>query len=133
MINFALLICPITSVYKIQDNRVGFRSCEEFLQTLSPRFVQVSQNSLRDQLIKKKGLDKLIVDEIASIACLTNYGQSNELNAFCGLISLAGGFSGKLWSVAETNRAVPQKLLEKSAAKVFFNTLVITQRNQISK
>lgn len=98
------------------------------MQTLSPRFVQVSQNSLREQLIKNKGLDQRLVDEIASIACLTNYGQSNELNAFCGLISLAGGFSGKLWSVAETNRAVPQKLLEKSAAKVFFNTIVIIQR-----
>lgn len=119
-------------MYKIQDNEVGFRTCEEFLQTLSPQFVEISQHSLRD-LLQSKRFNQRLVDEIASIACLTNYGQSNELNAFCGLISLAGGFSGKLWSVAETNRAVPRKLLEKSNAKLLLNSLVIIKFSHLNK
>lgn len=112
-------------VYKLQDRGVSFRSCAEFLHTLSPRFVELSQRSLHDLLLNDERFNPRLVDEIASIACLTNYGQSTQqLNAFCGLISLAGGFSGRLWSVNETNRAVARKILEKSGAKTFFNTTV---------
>ena len=90
---------------------------------MSPKFYELSKHSLRKQLENEK-FNKRVIDEIVSIACLTNYGQSNEINAFCGLISLAGGFSGKLWSVVETNQALAIKILQQSEANVLLDTKV---------
>lgn len=64
-----------------------------------------------------------IINEIASVACLSNYGQSIDINGFVGVISLAGTV-GDLWSVKNGNKQVPIKLLEKSQAQVLKNTLV---------
>lgn len=113
----------ITRIYKLQDSGVSFKTAEEFITKLGSKFAKTSQQSLRELLVNEQ-FNSNIIDEITNIACLTNYGQSNAINSFCGLISLAGGFSGKLWSIKEANKSVPIKLLEKSGALIKLNTKV---------
>lgn len=82
----------------------------------------ISQRSLKS-VLENKSFNKSIVNEIASVACLSNYGQSVEINGFVGVISLAGTV-GELWAIKGGNKQVPLKLLEKSGATLVNNTLV---------
>ncbi len=74
-------------------------------------------------MLSDKKFNQLIINELASIACLTNYGQSIDIDGFVGLISIAGGFD-ELWSVKNGNKSVPIQLLESSKARVLLNTKV---------
>lgn len=82
----------------------------------------MSQTSLRKSLESKEFNDR-IINEISSLASLSNYGQSVDINGFVGIISLAGTV-GDLWSVKNGNKLVPIKLLEKSQAQILKNTTV---------
>ena len=77
----------------------------------------------RTSLLEQQGFNKRLIDELASIATLTNYGQTTEMSTFVGMISLAG-FTKDMWSVRTGNWQVPAKLLELSGAKVRRNTRV---------
>jgi len=75
-------------------------------------------------VLEKKRFNKSIINEIASVACLSNYGQSVDVNGFVGVISLAGTV-GELWAVKGGNKQVPIKLLEeKTELNVIKNALV---------
>ena len=54
-----------------------------------------------------------------------NYGQTNEIDAFTGFVSLAGMEDGYLWSVLGGNRQIPQKALE--ASKAEFHVATVTK------
>jgi prenylcysteine oxidase / farnesylcysteine lyase len=73
--------------------------------------------------MEKEKFNNRIINQLASIATLANYGQSVDINGFVGLVSLAGS-TGDLWSIKEGNKAVPIKLIEKSGAIIKFNTKV---------
>lgn len=83
---------------------------------------KASQQSLRQVLESQKFGDR-IINQLASIACLSNYGQTVDIDGLVGLVSLAGT-ADKLWSIKGGNKQVPIKLLEISGANVMLNTRV---------
>ena len=106
-------------IYKLQEDTIAFRDLRQFLTKMGEPFISAHRTSLLEQ----QGFNKRLIDELASIATLTNYGQTTEMSAFVGMISLAG-FTKDLWSVRTGNLQVPAKLLELSGAKVRRNTRV---------
>lgn len=116
------MLKDFVKIYKLQDNGFTFTNLEQFLTKLGPRLYQGSQTSLRESMVKQ-GFSRNIIDHLANIACLANYCQSNEIDGFVGLVSLAGT-DGDLWAVKNGNYQVPKGLLEKSGAKVLWNTRV---------
>lgn len=82
----------------------------------------MSQQSLRKSLEELKFNDKLIY-ELASMAILSNYNQSVDIDGFTGMVSLAA-CTGKLWSVKNGNKQVPKCLLDKSEATLLLKTQV---------
>jgi prenylcysteine oxidase/farnesylcysteine lyase len=107
----------------LQDEGFTFTDLETFLTKLNPKLYQIAQKSLRENLIEMN-FGKRITNELASIACLANYGQSIDIDGFVGLISLAGTITDDLWSVKNGNRQIAEKLLEKSNAKLLLNHTV---------
>jgi prenylcysteine oxidase / farnesylcysteine lyase len=103
----------------LQDSGFTFTSLDEFLNKVSPKLYKASQKSLRYVLEEEKFSSK-IINEMASIACLANYGQTINVDGFVGLVSLAG-VSGDLWAIKNGNYLVPQELLKKSGATIIFN------------
>ena len=104
----------------MQDNGFTFTSLDEFLNKVSPKLYKASQKSLRLVLKEEKFSDK-IINEMASIACLANYGQTVDTDGFVGLVSLAG-VTGDLWAIKDGNYLVPQELLKRSGATLMLNT-----------
>jgi prenylcysteine oxidase/farnesylcysteine lyase len=106
----------------LQDKGFTFTSTEQFLKTISPRLYKASQESLR-KLLKSENFNDRIINELASIATLANYGQTVDINGFVGLVSLAG-CTADLFSVKNGNKQVPIELLKLSGAKLMLNTAV---------
>ena len=95
---------------------------EEFLTKLDPSLYAASQISIR-QVLEKESFNDKIINQLASAACLTMYGQSIEIDGLVGIVSLCGAI-GELWSVKNGNKQIPEKLLELSGANVLKNTKV---------
>lgn len=89
---------------------------------LNPKLYEISQRSLVKTL-REQNFNDRIINELASIACLTNYGQSIEIDGFVGSVSLAG-LIDDLWSVKTGNKSVVEKLIEKSGVDLRLNTNV---------
>ena len=104
----AALVNDFSRIYKLQDKGVTFTSLKEFLANLSPNLYATSQSSLR-KVMQEKGFNARIIDHLASIACLCNYGQSVDVDGFVGIISLAG-LIGDLYSIKGGNFQVPTKV-----------------------
>ncbi len=92
------------------------------LMNLDPKLYEASQGSLKKYL-EAEGFNDRLVNQLSNVACLSNYGQSNEVDGFVGNVSICGTV-GDLWSVKNGNKMIPIKLAEKSEALVKFNTRI---------
>ncbi|RNA08442.1 prenylcysteine oxidase-like [Brachionus plicatilis] len=115
-------INDFSKIYGLQDKGFVFTNFEEFLTKINPELYKASQKSLEATLREQKFNDR-IINQLASIACLTNYGQSIEIDGFVGSVSLAG-LVDDLWAVKTGNRSVAKKLIEKSSVELKLNTQV---------
>jgi prenylcysteine oxidase/farnesylcysteine lyase len=111
-----------SKIYKLQDSGFTFLTLSEFLNKIGPKLFAASQQSLRSLLQSEKFSERLI-NEMASIACLANYGQTVDIDGFVGLVSLAG-VTGDLWAVKSGNCEVARELLKRSQAKIMLNTTI---------
>lgn len=109
-------------IYRLQDNGFTFKNLKSLLQNLDPELYASSQRSLK-KVLEADGFNTRIVNHLSNAACLSNYGQSNEIDGFVGLVSIAGTV-GSLWSVNDGNKLIPIKLLEASNAKLMLNTRI---------
>ena len=62
-------------------------------------------------LHKKQSFSDKIINQLANVSTLANYGQDINTNGFVGLVSLAA-ISAELWCVKGGNKLVPIRLLE---------------------
>jgi len=122
----ANLLTNFGNIYSQLDSGVGFTSVEELLSGMSPvsrkgeksrEMVDLTRITLKDKL-KSLGLDKVLIEELVTVATRVNYGQMPEkLHAFVGAVGLAG-VDGDLWAVEGGNVKVVQCALDMSKAKV---------------
>jgi hypothetical protein len=69
---------------------------------LDPELYKASQKSLKRILIDRN-FNNNIINNLANIACLTTYGQSNDIDGFAGLVSLAGTVGDVFLSFKQIN------------------------------
>lgn len=107
-------------IYTLQANRISF-------DTPTDMFERIGLGSYLNQTIRDKLLDydipELIIDEIVAGVMRNNYGQDTNVNAFVGLVSMAGN-SDELWAVKGGNQKLVHGLLRYCNANVFTSSPV---------
>lgn len=84
----------------------------------------ISQQVSADDYYKNTlGWNADLVDDLVCAGMKCNYGQTNQIDAFTGFVSLAGMEDGYLWSVIGGNRQIPEKALEASKATYHVSTV----------
>ncbi|XP_077979266.1 prenylcysteine oxidase 1-like [Glandiceps talaboti] len=113
------LIDKYSRIYDIQANHgIAYSSVEGILKAMGgEEYVDYTKVHLA-QLLKDEGYGDEFINEMVSIATRVNYGQSANMSAFAGMVSLAG-VQGGLWSVYGSNKQVCSRLLEESKATVY--------------
>ncbi|XP_050410806.1 prenylcysteine oxidase 1 [Patella vulgata] len=101
-------------IYNLQDEGLAFTTVEELLRAMDESFVNFTKITLQT-LLEEKGYSERFINEIAMGALRTNYGQTTNVHAFVGAVSLAGVEKG-LWAVKGGNFQIPERLLKKSKA-----------------
>ncbi|KRY34946.1 Prenylcysteine oxidase, partial [Trichinella spiralis] len=101
-------------IYAMQKSNYCYTTVRKLVSALDADLAANLNCSLRFALTKC-GIENAIIDELVQAAMLCNYGQSVDIHSFVGLVSLAG-MQQNLWSVAEGNCTVAEKLLETSKA-----------------
>ncbi|XP_067144736.1 prenylcysteine oxidase 1-like isoform X2 [Centruroides vittatus] len=99
-------------IYVIQDKGYAFSGVSQLLYAMEKNFPNYTQESFKDYMMKS-GFSEKLTSEIGQSVTRVNYGQTTNVNAFVGAVSLAASDSG-LWSVSGGNKEVPEKLLEKA-------------------
>ncbi|XP_028399919.1 prenylcysteine oxidase-like [Dendronephthya gigantea] len=119
------LLNKFANIYTLQDKGESFHSVPDLLQAMSgnEEFYRLTKITARKYLLEQ-GLSELLIDELVTAIMRINYGQSTEVNAFTGMVSLAGAESN-LWSVKGGNWKVCEGLLNKSSVILNKNTQII--------
>ncbi|KRX47664.1 Prenylcysteine oxidase, partial [Trichinella murrelli] len=99
-------------IYAMQKSNYCYTTVRKLVSALDADLAENLNCSLRFALTKC-GIENAIIDELVQAAMLCNYGQSVDIHSF--VVSLAG-MQQNLWSVAEGNCTVAEKLLETSKA-----------------
>ncbi|GIY44848.1 prenylcysteine oxidase 1 [Caerostris extrusa] len=105
-----------SKIYKLQEEKYAYTTVYGMLDFMNPGFKNMTQDTLEVHLYKK-GYAKRLLDELVQSVMMVNYGQTNNITAFAGYVSLAGSDSN-LWSVDGGNKLIPSGLLAKSKANV---------------
>ncbi|XP_018022652.1 prenylcysteine oxidase 1, partial [Hyalella azteca] len=103
-------------IYKLQKKGQAFTNGEQLLEAMSPSFPAMLHMSTREHLLQL-GISQAIIDEVVMAVTLANYGQTPDVHAFVGAISVAAA-SPDLWSVKGGNKQVPELLLGKARASL---------------
>ncbi|KRX92782.1 Prenylcysteine oxidase, partial [Trichinella pseudospiralis] len=115
-LQFAIEQClkRFLKIYAMQKNNYCYTTVRKMFSALDADLAANMNCSLRLALTKY-GIQNAIIDELVQAAMLCNYGQSVDIHSFVGMVSLAG-MQQNLWSVAEGNCTVAEKLLKISKA-----------------
>ncbi|ESO83268.1 hypothetical protein LOTGIDRAFT_236715 [Lottia gigantea] len=103
-------------IYDIQEEGLAFTTVEDLLKSMDESLVNYTKISIQDLMIEK-GFSERFINELVMGALRTNYGQTTNVHAFVGAVSLAGVEKG-LWSVKGGNYQIPERLLKKSGANL---------------
>ncbi|XP_071955344.1 prenylcysteine oxidase 1-like [Antedon mediterranea] len=122
------MIDSFSSIYDIQSIGYSFSTPELLLAAMDEVFLNYTKMPLAD-VLKGFGLSQRLIDELATVATRENYGQSVNMTAFAGLISLAGVQPG-LWSVFNGNKQVCENLIKVSKATLIKRKVMKVRGNE---
>ncbi|XP_038048830.1 prenylcysteine oxidase-like [Patiria miniata] len=109
------MLTAFSRIYQLQDEGQAFDSPADMLRAMGgDEFVEWTHAPLQ-QVLKQQGFSDRFINEVASVAMRNNYGQSINMTAFAGMVSLAGVQPG-LWAVQGGNKLIPEALLNSSQA-----------------
>jgi len=104
------IIEKFSRIYDLQEKSYSFTTVQDLLAAMDPSMVNMTKYTAKEALLEMDFSDRFI-DELALGAMRVNYGQTYNINALVGFISLAGAQPG-LWSVYGGNDQVPVHLSE---------------------
>lgn len=110
------MLDDFSKIYAAQDQGLAFTTVNGILDYMNPTFRNMTQQTL-SKYLEKKGYTGLVVDELVQSIMMVNYGQTNNITAFAGFVSLAGA-DDHLFSIKGGNKLVAEGLLEQSKASV---------------
>ncbi|MBN3317458.1 PCYOX oxidase, partial [Atractosteus spatula] len=104
-------------IYQFQQFGYSFSSVERLLHAMGgDEFLRLTNQTL-DEAMRGAGFSQQFLNDIVTPITRVNYGQSVKINAFVGVVSLAGAESG-LWAVDGGNKLVCVGLLQHSRAQL---------------
>nr|XP_006814562.1 PREDICTED: prenylcysteine oxidase 1-like [Saccoglossus kowalevskii] len=109
-------------IYDSQKKGVAYSSVEGIMNTIGGNEVVDYTKVPFLKALKDRGYKDVIIDEMMAIATRVNYGQSVNMSAFAGFVSVAG-IQGGLFSVHGGNNQVCSQLLQKSRANIIKSTI----------
>lgn len=95
----------------------AFDTPEQLLEVMGPACLSLTRERAASWLCGEQpsggGLSRQMVDELVSTGMRCNYGGQGceQMHAFCGLVSVAGGLASRCFAVRGGNEQVPRKLL----------------------
>lgn len=114
------VVLLFNNIYKIVREQ-PFHDVLDLMRNLG--LAELLDVSLDDHLVSV-GVSRRYIDEIAAAITRCNYGQApSQMNAFAGLVGLAGSGSDLL-QLVEGNAALADRLVKKSKARVVFGASV---------
>ncbi|KFO21112.1 prenylcysteine oxidase 1 [Fukomys damarensis] len=100
-------------IYRYQSHDYAFSSVEKLLHAVGgDDFLGLLNHTLHETL-QKAGFSEKFLSEMVAPIMKVNYGQSTNISAFVGAVSMTGADSG-LWAVEGGNKVVCSKLLKAS-------------------
>lgn len=103
-------------IYDHQMNGYAFTTVKDLLLSMDPFIANLTTRPLRE-VLEEEGFSERFIKELVTVAVRTNYGQTTNIHAFVGAVSLAGA-QESLWAVNGGNKLVAKGLLEKSKARL---------------
>ena len=118
------------TIYDLQAKRNCYATVPELLKGMGgDEMHQLTKVSARDYMLHQQGWSQKLVDELVTAALYMIYGQNAGVNAFTGLVALAGMQNGDLWSVVGGNKLIPERLLENSRVTLYKEDVVAVTRS----
>ena len=124
------LVNKFSSIYdELENPDKYFKSVAEMLESMEPdnEMMDLTKVTLAEKL-DSLGIDQLLIDELATLATLGNYGQMpDSLHAFVGFVAMAGT-GGSLFSVLGGNKQVAACNMRNSGARGYNGTVTRVSR-----
>ncbi|KAF2368919.1 Prenylcysteine lyase [Trinorchestia longiramus] len=99
-------------IYEAQARGETFMDGRELLKAMDPSFPALLSQTTREHL-QHLGVSSTVINEVVTAVTLANYGQTPDVHAFVGAISVAAA-SPELWAVKGGNKQIPELLLGKA-------------------
>ena len=110
------------SIYEYQAYGYTFETVPEFLTSLDPYFLNLTEMSAF-KLFDSENYPRQLTDELVTGIMRSNYGQDCSLHGFVAMISLCGAQDDSLRSVKGGNKLLAERMLQESQATLH-NTAV---------
>uniref|UniRef100_V9KR20 Prenylcysteine oxidase 1 n=1 Tax=Callorhinchus milii TaxID=7868 RepID=V9KR20_CALMI len=104
-------------IYRYQSHGYSFTTVEKLLEALGGAEFAGMTNQSIDEALQKAGISQKFINEMVIPVMRVNYGQTVNINAFVGAVSLTGSDSD-LWAVEGGNKRVCSGLLYSAKAHV---------------
>lgn len=121
LINFA-------RIYTLQSEGHAYHDVASLLTAMDPKFLEMTDTSSAVWL-KGLGFHDLMIEELVTAVTQANYGQTPDMQAFVGSVSVAGA-NPNLWSVSGGNKRVAEELLKDSRAALLRRSVTQIAYNQ---
>ncbi|XP_005385674.1 PREDICTED: prenylcysteine oxidase 1 [Chinchilla lanigera] len=119
-------------IYRYQSHDYAFSSVEKLLHAVGgDDFLGLLNHTLRETL-QKAGFSEKFLNEMVAPIMKVNYGQSIDLSAFVGAVSMAGADSG-LWAVEGGNKVVCSRLLKASKGNLISGSVIFIEERTRTK
>lgn len=119
-------------IYRYQSHDYAFSSVEKLLHALGgDDFLGMLNRTLLETL-QKAGFSEKFLNEMIAPVMRVNYGQSTDINAFVGAVSLSCSDSG-LWAVEGGNKLVCSGLLQASKSNLISGSVMYIEEKTKTK
>ncbi|KAM5227855.1 prenylcysteine oxidase 1 [Ctenodactylus gundi] len=119
-------------IYRYQSHDYAFSSVEKLLHAIGgDDFLGLLNHTLRETL-QKAGFSEKFLNEMIAPIMRVNYGQSTDLSAFVGAVSMTGADSG-LWAVEGGNKLVCSRLLQASKSNLISGSVISVEEKTRTK
>ncbi|CAO2605729.1 Prenylcysteine oxidase 1 [Lemmus lemmus] len=114
---------PFSWIYRYQSHDYAFSSVEKLMFAIGGAdYVRLLNQTLRENL-QKAGFSETFLNEMVAPIMRVNFGQSTDLNAFVGAVSMTAADSN-LWAVEGGNKVVCSGLLQASSSNLISGSVV---------
>ncbi|XP_008821470.1 prenylcysteine oxidase 1 [Nannospalax galili] len=126
------LLDKFMRVYRYQSHDYAFSSVEKLMHAIGgDDYVGLLNHTLRESL-QRAGFSETFLNEMVAPIMRVNFGQSMDLNAFVGAVSLTAADSN-LWAVEGGNKVVCSGLLQAANSNLIFGSVMSIEEKTRTK